>query len=413
MARCAEQVVAHLGDELDPRFQRADHLDPWLDECFPDRPRAIRDATLDFGDALAHLDVFERPPGNQYAVVYPAGASFLGPLDEGGALVEAALRRLFIHNKTVGVERLAAAIRREVDELISMLAGEPGTGLFVHGFAGCRLEPGTSVKTPWGTVLNASTTSERRNFLRPASASVVLVTEMPCIVQAVDPDLGEWSDGPGQFAAEMEKIGRSLRLFSLACALAGDPGQPFAPTLLWGTTSVIGGGYGIASYGPAPAVDAVDLSQMQDGLAEWAERIDTEHHQRVDVAAERIGMALSGARLHHRDRLIDAVTAWENLLGSSSETTFRLTASTAVLLSEDPGERDQIRKAAKKAYDVRSRVVHGSLAGDDPKVRAAAKDATNLCLEVLRASYLRGHDWLGLQSDERGVRLLLGLDLPG
>src|SRR5207253_10145003 len=111
-------------------------------------------------------------------------------------------------------------------------------------------------------------------------------------------------------------------------------------------------------------------------------------------------------RLDSGDALVDAVMVWENLVGTSSEVTFRVTAALTKLLESDPSKRRAFRKSLAQIYDVRSRLVHG-VAVEQSELSEAAKDAIALAIRALRACYRKGRDWLSLSSTERGDALLL------
>ena len=65
-------------------------------------------------------------------------------------------------------------------------------------------------------------------------------------------------------------------------------------------------------------------------LEDWARRIASVHLPSINVAARRTVSAIAH-RTEKADALIDAVTAWENLVGTESEVTFRVTAALAKL----------------------------------------------------------------------------------
>jgi hypothetical protein len=104
--------------------------------------------------------------------------------------------------------------------------------------------------------------------------------------------------------------------------------------------------------------------------------------------------------------LIDAVIAWENLVGTSTEVTFRVSASLAKLCEEDPTKRLALQKELSKIYGIRSRLVHGALVAPDVLSKASAS-AIGTAVRALRASYARGREWLALKSEERSNSILL------
>lgn len=117
-------------------------------------------------------------------------------------------------------------------------------------------------------------------------------------------------------------------------------------------------------------------------------------------------MSALSLRQEASDSLIDAVTAWENLVGTDSETTFRVTASLARFLEPDPAKRLTYRRELGRIYHKRSRVVHGETV-DQQQVASAADEAVKVAVRALRAGYRRGASWLGMSSAERSNRLLV------
>jgi hypothetical protein len=103
---------------------------------------------------------------------------------------------------------------------------------------------------------------------------------------------------------------------------------------------------------------------------------------------------------------MDAVMAWENLVGTRSEVTFRVTAALAKLLESDRGKRGDLRRELGKLYDLRSRVMHGDVA-EPSEIHRGASRATQVALAALRESYRRGPSWLSMKSNERADQLIL------
>lgn len=97
---------------------------------------------------------------------------------------------------------------------------------------------------------------------------------------------------------------------------------------------------------------------------------------------------------------------WENLFGTSSEVTFRVSASLAKLLEKDVEKRKELFKKFSTIYNIRSRLIHGAVI-DDGKVREAGTDAINFAVKALRISYRNGRDWLSLNSKDRSDAILL------
>jgi hypothetical protein len=132
------------------------------------------------------------------------------------------------------------------------------------------------------------------------------------------------------------------------------------------------------------------------------------------LAARKVMSALRDRR-SAEDRLLDAFTAWEALVSGNTETTFRVCAGIAWLTSETPEARREAFKDAKRHYDVRSKVVHGSRVSDD-QMQRTARDATLLAVRAIRGLIQRYPALAGRSASERAVALLLGLSelrIPG
>jgi hypothetical protein len=201
---------------------------------------------------------------------------------------------------------------------------------------------------------------------------------------------------------------KSLVLFPLACALtSGKASEPVAALFTW-STSLLPFDNGLAYTFPVlpPRMrPPVDMGNHVAELEEWSRTVDSVHVPSVDIAARRI-VSASGQRMDIADALIDAVMVWENLVGTSAETTFRVTAAIAKALESDKTKRRALQRTLKQIYDIRSRVVHGA-AVDQVAIHEAATKAVSIAIEILAFSYKRGSDWLALSSTERADLLLL------
>jgi hypothetical protein len=124
-----------------------------------------------------------------------------------------------------------------------------------------------------------------------------------------------------------------------------------------------------------------------ESVAEWASVVAAVDDSKIRIAQRRILSALS-QRSDPVDGFIDAVVAWENLFGSrQGETSFRISAAMASLLSNQSDERLDLQDAIRKLYDRRSSVLHGD---KELLPKAAAKErdsALVLILDALRRLY--------------------------
>jgi hypothetical protein len=138
----------------------------------------------------------------------------------------------------------------------------------------------------------------------------------------------------------------------------------------------------------------------------WAYHLELLHDPRLDIAAKRLASARA-KRNEWADELIDAVIAWENICSGKTETTFRVTASLAKLIEQQPGiERETLLASLGTVYGVRSAVVHGG-EPDQKEIKSAAKKAVAVARLALRALYLDRENLIPMTSGERANRLLL------
>jgi hypothetical protein len=162
-----------------------------------------------------------------------------------------------------------------------------------------------------------------------------------------------------------------------------------------------GFGFSHTLEGFAGTVFAVD--EHSSAIESWSECVQAEHVPRVNVSARRIVSSIS-RRHDPADALVDAVTVWENLVGTRSKVTKRVSGALANLLNPDVHGRPELARRLREIYDVRSAIVHGRDI-DRAKVPPAASDAIDVALRALRACYKRGKEWLELSSPVRSERL--------
>jgi hypothetical protein len=82
-------------------------------------------------------------------------------------------------------------------------------------------------------------------------------------------------------------------------------------------------------------------------IEEWATRLDAGHVDGLRIAASRLVSAL-GTRSDHADALIDAVTAWEALVGTRQETVFPCDHCPDETPRTGPGGEGQFQEAPRR-----------------------------------------------------------------
>ena len=109
------------------------------------------------------------------------------------------------------------------------------------------------------------------------------------------------------------------------------------------------------------------------------------------------------------DALLDAVIAWENLVGADEgETTLRITTSLAWLLTSRATDRDAMQKKLRDLYRLRSRIVHGSTKITPRDAAERYQEALSITFAALRVLFQKRPDLLQeTTSSARSRRLML------
>lgn len=292
------------------------------------------------------------------------------------------------------------------EELRRGARGEPVRASVLLGFSALKLPEGSQLVTPWGTVRPAPPTSDSHtDFFDVWRQKTTCILAEPKLLRVkFDPAPSPvYEYDPSEVAAQRAQI-----LFPLACALASDESStPPVPIVTWSTVLIpFQQGF---SYSQSPPLMRsrvpADLTNRIREVEEWARLIEDAHVNAIEVSARRL-ISASGLRADRSDSLIDAVTVWENLVGTRSETSYRVTAALAKMLEPDRTKRQAMRKGLGDIYSVRSRVVHGE-AVDAVTVDNSAAEAVRVAVRALRAGYRRGREWLALPSTKRADTILL------
>jgi hypothetical protein len=148
-----------------------------------------------------------------------------------------------------------------------------------------------------------------------------------------------------------------------------------------------------------------NVSDLKADVEKWANKINDEYTSRIDIAVKRIITSVT-QRIDPSDSLIDAVMVWENLVGPGSEVSFRITSSMAKLFEDESEKRKDVQKKLRKIYDLRSKVVHGSIK-DEIDIKEASNQAIGYAIELLKRSFIMGKDWLEKDGEYRSNKILM------
>jgi hypothetical protein len=300
----------------------------------------------------------------------------------------------FVRNAIDGFEELRRAVR-----------GERVRCYLITGIGRISLPEGCCVTTPWGQIKPISAKTQTPwlfPFMQPQTTCILAEPKLWPVIFDRSPEVHHTFDSADQ------AVSSSHNLFPLACALASqDSENPVVPLVTW-TTALLPF-MGSFSYStpllPRKFGADIDFGSQITELEEWARLVEKTHAPSIDVAVRRIVSAVAH-RNDKSDSLIDAVMAWENLLGTSNEVTFRVSASLTKLIEKDAKNRTSLRKRISEIYGIRSRLVHGASV-DAAELNLACTEAISIAIQALRASYHLGTNWLTLSSSDRSNKILL------
>jgi len=412
----AGAINAYL--EQSSSFQRVSFGDPHFTDL-----SSLVVALLPISEALnAAGDAIAKDPELQELLRTKHGQqAFVGELSNGS--------RLDSNPRELALQLLAAAAKweylftrpltstglsRRVDENLAYLraglTGKPVTSIRVIGYTGLPLEPGTSIETPWGRLIPSP---------KPSVGAVIAATSGTPYGQAasalllIDAEFAldiSWEAQPPPLPRDTVP-GHVFNLLPLAFLLATDDGSRVVPTVLWDMAlpRVMGLGFGAGRHLVGPSWTSrsttLDAKELASAIR-WCSLLEQRHNSNIDIAVRRC-LSSGALRQDPADKLVDAVIAWENLFGAAPETSFRLAAAIAKLLSVDPTQRRDLLKKVRGLYQRRSEVAHGA---NVQTVEQDAEDALDIAVQCLRMLYDGRADLLAMEKSEQRANQLLLVD---
>jgi hypothetical protein len=274
----------------------------------------------------------------------------------------------------------------------------------IHGISNIILSDETEIKVPWGIIKEVPKNIIKNipfDYTKPVP-NCLFIEKIKC------PIFFDKSD-QFDFTRYQNSINtNTLLMLPLSFAFASkDPNNPVIPIFTWSTTLMpFQTGFAISTFFQLPTrTPNINVSEIKTNVEKWAIKINEEYTTKIDVAIKRIVTSVT-QRIDSADSLIDAVMVWENLVGTANEVSFRITASMAKLLEEELEKRKDVQKVLRKIYDIRSKVVHGSIK-DEKEIKEASNKAIGYAIELLKKSFSRGKDWLEKSSECRSNEILL------
>ncbi len=280
------------------------------------------------------------------------------------------------------------------------LMGEDTETPVLVGMAGILLPDEAQVKTPWG-ILRAvrevdlrfvptsirgrltTTTPEGENVEIDYAGNVVLETRIPYRVSVQR--LGVEDEWPQRLRA-FDRLQEWSETTQLALLLAVNREARAKVVTSWTTI--------FDPLSPAPLLSYRDTrstpslvphrltAEEATNWAVWIELVRRHRVPSIAVAIRRLLIAVNERR-EPSDALVDAVIAWENLVGSrEGEPTLRVSAALAWLLEEEPAERSACQKQIGRLYGLRSDIVHGNRSLDPREAHVRSREAIDLTVQA-------------------------------
>lgn len=269
----------------------------------------------------------------------------------------------------------------------------------LDAYAYVQPPPARIVHTPWGDLFP---TREPPTSIVGASTAMVFALRQPAYA------------GGDMLPVAHSRLRRAVKvapLLDLSFALAMPEGRRVIPQRLWSTTldplSTSGWGFSVEFRSTAPGGPSVVLTDEEaDEIERWSAIVDKAPIQYIDVAVRRLVLAIKG-REPRGDALIDAVTAWENLVGTQFEASYRVTMALAKLLESHPAKRLELFGRLREIYTTRSKLVHGT-SGVNPKtIDADTNDAIAFAVGAIRVLAESRSDLLPMGSEKRANHILM------
>ena len=309
-------------------------------------------------------------------------------------LVADSLRESLLIEAAIDRRGLEATVRRNLRRLIATAREHTYPTWMVMGLD-VSMQPGLMLRLPWGCLVSPL-------IQGPGIAM------MAGPILAVRVSVRSWmkrAQNDQRYALAEALADRAFLLVGASVALAFDDVMP--PVQRW--RAILGPGPNSMELWSTPSYSVHGEGISPDDVPEvegWAARLEVLHDSRLDIAAERLSRARA-ERNSWEDQLIDAVIAWENICGGSTETTFRVTASLAKLIEPQPGtDREELLDAIGTVYAVRSALVHGRKLGRR-EIVSAAGTAMAVARRALRSLYLDRDNLIAMSSDQRANQLLV------
>lgn len=331
-----------------------------------------------------------------------------------GLIYDARLR-VALTGRHLTFERLSESLERSLEALRSLADGKEVQVPVLVAYSGISLIDGQPINFTDG-VLRGIRPAERGILLNNSGAAGA-VYETSYAARILDVRKGEpgsvdWAKPFNKYRARIEESLRSfeyaLDKVRLAVLLCSEEGTLLAPKeesrLIIDPANMGGSSYWSASE-HTPANNQLPSAKHAEVVSTY-DVIRKKHPESLNIAMKRL-LSAASSRWDSNDALIDALIAWENMFGTRTETTFRVTASLAKVLEETAEKRLELQKELNKLYGVRSSMVHGAKEPDPDTAAKNRERVIRVAIDGLRALYRERPELLSMPPEERSKTVLL------
>ncbi|MFF8728189.1 hypothetical protein ACF073_17095 [Streptomyces sp. NPDC015171] len=331
-----------------------------------------------------------------------------------GLIYDARLR-VALNGHQLTFERLSECLKDSLEALRLLADGKDVKIPAVIGFSGLSLEDGQSIHFTDG-VLRGVRPAERGILLNNSGATGAVYETHYAVrilhVYKSNPGSDDWAKPFMKYRARIEESVRSfeysLDKVRLALLLCSDEGTLLAPKeetrLIIDPANMGGASYWSASE-HTPANNQLPADKHGEVIAMY-DVIRKKHPESLNIAMKRL-LSAASSRWNSNDALIDALIAWENMFGTRTETTFRVTASLAKILEETTEKRLELQKELNKLYAVRSSMVHGAKEPDPDTAAKNRERVIRVAIDGLKALYNERPELLSMPPEDRSKTVLL------
>ncbi|WP_159074198.1 HEPN domain-containing protein [Streptomyces dioscori] len=330
-----------------------------------------------------------------------------------GLIYDARLRVQLAGQKLTS-KSLISSLKDSLSALRSLAESQPVDVPVIIGLSGVSLSQGQEIQFTDG-ILRGILPTDGMLLNNVGNCGAVYETTYPLRVLHVfniEPGGADWAKPFNKYRARIEESLRSfeysLEKVRLALLLCSDGDDFLAPKeesrLILDPTNMGGTNQrGIGDH--TPTNTELPSSKFQDAVATY-DVIRKKHPESLNIAMKRI-LSAASSRRDSNDALIDSLIAWENMFGTRTETTFRVTASLAKVLEADSGKRLDLQKELNKLYGVRSAMVHGAKEPDPDAAARNRQRVISVAINGLRCLYHDRPELLSMPPEDRSKTVLL------